>query len=134
MMLVLGLYITLGVKVLSSHLPAPDAPNCADDVLRPAHITTARAEQRQRGACFPSMINAVRSSADVRKTSRTRGILLRGQHRQDARTAQAFKDKRASVFASNLGPAGFCFLRAVLALQAFKDQQASSSRVASQEV
>jgi len=26
--------ITLGVKVLSSHLPAPDAPNCADDVLR----------------------------------------------------------------------------------------------------
>ena len=27
-------FITLGVKVLSSHLPAPDAPNCADDVLR----------------------------------------------------------------------------------------------------
>ena len=26
--------ITLGVKVLSSHLPGPDAPNCADDVLR----------------------------------------------------------------------------------------------------
>ena len=103
MMLVLGLHITLGVKVLSSHLPAPDAPNCADDVLRPAHITTARAEQRQRGACFPSMINAVRSSADVRKTSRTRGLLLRGQHRQDARTEQAFKDHRASVFASSLG-------------------------------
>ena len=28
------LYFTLGVKVLSSHLPAPDAPNCANDVLR----------------------------------------------------------------------------------------------------
>jgi len=27
-------FITLGVKVLSSHLPAPDAPNCADDILR----------------------------------------------------------------------------------------------------
>jgi len=27
-------FITLGVKVLSSHLLAPDAPNCADDVLR----------------------------------------------------------------------------------------------------
>jgi len=27
-------FITIGVKVLSSHLPAPDAPNCADDVLR----------------------------------------------------------------------------------------------------
>jgi len=27
-------FITLGVKVLCSHLPAPDAPNCADDVLR----------------------------------------------------------------------------------------------------
>ena len=27
-------FITLGVKVLSSHLPAPDASNCADDVLR----------------------------------------------------------------------------------------------------
>jgi len=27
-------FITLGVKVLSSHLPAPDAPDCADDVLR----------------------------------------------------------------------------------------------------
>jgi len=26
--------IILGVTVLSSHLPAPDAPNCADDVLR----------------------------------------------------------------------------------------------------
>jgi len=26
--------LTLGMKVLSSHLPAPDAPNCADDVLR----------------------------------------------------------------------------------------------------
>ena len=26
--------ITLGVKVLSSHLLAPDALNCADDVLR----------------------------------------------------------------------------------------------------
>jgi len=25
---------TLGVKVLSSHPPAPDAPNCADDVFR----------------------------------------------------------------------------------------------------
>jgi len=24
----------LGVTVLSSHLPAPDTPNCADDVLR----------------------------------------------------------------------------------------------------
>ena len=53
--------------------------------------------------CFPSMINAVRSSADMRKTSRTRGLLLRGQHRRDARTAQAFKDQRASVFASSLG-------------------------------
>jgi len=67
-----------------------------------AHGTTARAEQRQRGACFPSMINAVRSSADVRKTSRTRGILLGGQHQRDARTAQAFKEQRASVFASSL--------------------------------
>ena len=27
-------FITLGVKVLSSHLQAPDAPNCAEDVLR----------------------------------------------------------------------------------------------------
>jgi len=27
-------FITLGVKILSSHLPAPDAPNCADDVFR----------------------------------------------------------------------------------------------------
>ena len=27
-------FITLGVKVLSSHLPAPVALNCADDVLR----------------------------------------------------------------------------------------------------
>ena len=27
-------FITLGVKVLSSHLPAPDALNCADDDLR----------------------------------------------------------------------------------------------------
>ena len=26
--------ITLGVKVVSSQLPAHDAPNCADDVLR----------------------------------------------------------------------------------------------------
>jgi len=34
----------------------------------------------------------------MRKTSRTRGLLLCGQHRRDARTAQAFKDQRASVF------------------------------------
>ena len=27
-------FITLGVKVLSSHLQAPNAPNCADNVLR----------------------------------------------------------------------------------------------------
>jgi len=27
-------FITLGVKVLSSHLPAPDAPNCADEFFR----------------------------------------------------------------------------------------------------
>ena len=27
-------HITLGVKVLSLHFPAPDAPNCADNVLR----------------------------------------------------------------------------------------------------
>jgi len=48
------------------------------------------------------MINAVRSSADVRKTSSTKGLLLRGQHQRDARTAQAFKDQWASVFASSL--------------------------------
>ena len=91
--------ITLGVKVLSSHLPAPDAPKRSQDQ---AQGTAARVERRRRGACFPSMINAGRSSADVRKTSRTRGLLLRWQHRRDARTAQAFKDQRASVFASNL--------------------------------
>ena len=67
-----------------------------------AHGTAARAEQRRRGACFPSTINAVRSSADVCKTSRTRGLLLRGHHRRDTRTAQVFKDQRASVFASSL--------------------------------
>jgi len=27
-------FIALGVEVLFSHLPAPDAPNCPDDVLR----------------------------------------------------------------------------------------------------
>jgi len=27
-------FITLGVKVLSSHLQTPDAPNCADNILR----------------------------------------------------------------------------------------------------
>ena len=60
-------FITLGVKVLSSHLPASDAPT----QLRQrrshdqAHGTAAQAEQRRREACFPSMINAVRSSADA---------------------------------------------------------------------
>ena len=93
-------FITLGVKVLSSHLPAPDALNCADDVLRTK--LTVLQQKRSGATCFPSMINAVRSSADVRKTSRTRRLLLRGQHRRDARTAQAFNDQRASLFAGSL--------------------------------
>ena len=37
-------FITLGVKVLSSHLPALDAPNGADNVLR-TRLTVLQLEQ-----------------------------------------------------------------------------------------
>ena len=91
--------ITLGVKVLSSHLPASDAPIQLRRQRSPdqAHGTAAQAERRRRGACFLSMINAVRSSADA---------------------AQDFKDQRASFSraastrrkaSTSLQPAGFCF-------------------------
>ena len=36
----------------------------------------------------------------LRKTSRTRELLLRRQHQLDTRPAQAFKDQRASVCAA----------------------------------
>ena len=94
--------ITLEPKVSSSICRPPMLPNKSRLRRRrsqdQAHGTAAQAERRRRGACFPSMINAVRSSAD---------------------TAQDFKDQRASssraastrgrFSASLLGPAGFFF-------------------------
>ena len=87
------------MKVLSSHLPAPDAPNGADDVLKTkAHCTAAQVERRQHGACFSSMINAVRSSADTA---------------QDFKDQRAFSSRAASTrrkaSASLQGLADFCF-------------------------
>ena len=83
------------------HLLAPDAPNqlLSWRSQDQPHGTAAQAERHRRGVCFPSMINAVRSSADA---------------------AQDFKDQRASSsvraastrrkFSASLqGPAGFFF-------------------------
>jgi len=71
--------ITLEPKVSSSICRPPMLPNKSRLRRRrsqdQAHGTAAQAERRRRGACFPSMINAVRSSADI---------------------AQDFKDQRAS--------------------------------------
>jgi len=94
-----------------------------------------------------------------RKTSRTRGLLLREQHRHDASSAQAFKDQRAFFSreqpGSLQGPEGFFCANSIdttqvqrkpsrtsgllfceqprhdtRSAQAFKDELASSSRAA----
>ena len=107
------------------HLLAPDAPNqlLGRRSQDQAHGTAAQAEWHRSGAYFPSMINAVPSSAH---------------------SAQDFKDQRASSLraastrrkfsASLQGPAGFIREQPrhdASSAQAFKDQQASSSRAAS---
>ena len=63
-----------------------------------AHGTAAQAEQRRHGACFPSMINAVRSSADVAQDFKDQGS-------SSSRTVLS----RRKASASLQGPAGFCF-------------------------
>jgi len=103
-------FITLGVKVLSTICRPPTLPI---NHLRQAHGTAAQAERRRRGACFPSMINAVCSSADA---------------------AQDFADQRASSsraastrrkFSASLqGPAGFFFF----ASRAYSSRAASTRR------
>ena len=82
-----------------------------------AHGTAAQAERRRHGACFPSMINAVRSSAVA---------------------AQDFKDQRASssraaltrrkAGASLEGPAGFCFASSLNTTQVHRKPSRTSGR------
>jgi len=62
-----------------------------------AHSTAAQVEQRRRGACFPSMINAVRSSADAAPD-------FKDQRASSSRAAST----RRKACASFQGPAGFC--------------------------
>ena len=113
-------FITLGVKVLSSHLPAPDAPDCADDVLRTrlavlqlerSSADVALAFLQRSTLCVRALICArlqgpegfffagsIDGKQGQRKPSRTSGLLF-------LRAASA----RRNFTASLQGPAGFFF-------------------------
>ena len=97
------------------HVPAPDASN----QLRrrrsqdQAHSNAAQAERRRRGACCPSMINAMRSSAGP-------------QDQAHVTAAEAERRRRGACFPSIIN----AVLSSADAAQDFKDQRAFSLRAA----